>query len=159
MIKFDPKKLRVETFWVKSLTTALGGAIRVVDEEESSDTHEVYHRLPVPLAVVRKFKTRHKTMKYIRPCLIAVCYYEDRVIALERHPAGCMGARVEKNKRGVFDTWVPAIVKNLEEKIQPLLETGGRQWFFDGRYMFSFEEDIKTSVRKVEFRTKDGRFR
>lgn len=172
MIKFDVRKLRIETYWVKSLTTALGGAIRVLDEELSEGTKEVYHRIPVPMAVVRQFKTRHKTMKYIRPCLIAVAYYDDRAIALERHPAGCMGLREERFE-GVLKHWTPAMQDNIKRIIEPLVLASGvwneateeydfpekHDWFFDGRYIFTFETTKEAAIKKGEYLSKDGRFR
>ncbi len=174
MIKFDINKLRVETYWVKSLTTALGGAIRIVDEAASTDEKEVYNRLPVPLAVVRAFKTKHITMKYIRPCLIAVTYYDDRAIALERHPQGCMGERIEKNKeKGTWKEWYPLMQENINGILRPLVcatplwnkETEQfeprtrHDWYFDGRYIFTFEQPVESAVRKAEFLSTDGRFR
>ena len=175
MIKFDINKVRVETYYVKSLTTALGGAIRIVDEEVSTDEREVYHRLPVPMAVVRAFKKRYDTVKYLRPCLIAVTYYEDRVIALERHPAGCMGEREYIHTRRAAKNGVDAITekriwtsvseRNIEKVLRPFIEKHG-DWYFDGRYMFSFGKTVhgkyftaEEAVHIGDFLTQDGRFR
>ena len=159
MIKFDINKLRIETYWVKSLTTALGGAIQVLDEELSEGNDEVFNRIPVPMAVVRQFKVRHKTMKYMRPCLIAVCYYENRAIALERHPAGCMGLREEKYE-GVLKKWIPAMQHNITTVVRPALEASKQDWYFDGSYIFGFHGvSTDEAVRKGEFLSKDGKFR
>lgn len=174
MIKFNVNKLRVETYYVKSLTTALGGAIRILDEELSTDEQEVYHRLPVPLAVVRQFKTKHKTMNYISPCLVAVTYYGDRAIALERHPAGCMGERWERDSNDVLKEWIPASRYNINSMIRPLvsatpvwikekqiyMERPKVDWYFDGRYLFTFAKmTAEEAVSKGTFLTEDGRFR
>lgn len=156
MIKFDIEKLRVETYWVKSLTTALGGAIQILDEEKSSGNDEVFHRLPVPMSVVRQFKTKHKTMKYFRPCLIAVAYYDKRAIALERHPAGCMGLREEKFE-GTLKKWVPECQRNIDRCVRPLTQKG--DWYFDGRYMYTFDTTLEVAIKKADFLSKDGRFR
>lgn len=174
MIKFDIDKLRVETYYVKSLTTALGGAIRVVDEEVSTEGHEVYHRIPVPLAVVRRFKTTYKTLKFLRPCLVAVTYYENRAIALERHPLGCRGERETQGLREM-KRWIPKSERNIDDIIRPLIRPIKEQpeiynWYFDGRYIFTFERPNKkkgegrwlsadSAVMKAEFLSTDGRFR
>jgi len=174
MIKFDIDKLRVETYYVKSLTTALGGAIRVVDEEVSTEGHEVYHRIPVPLAVVRRFKTTYKTLKFLSPCLVAVTYYENRAIALERHPLGCRGERETQGLRGMT-RWVPKSEKNINDIIRPLVQPIKYKpkiynWYFDGRYIFTFERPNKKkdeerwlssddAVKKATFLSADGRFR
>ena len=161
MITFDINKLRVETYKVKALTTALGGSISVLDEEASTDQKEVYHRIKVPMSVIRAFQVRHKTMKYIRPVLVAVAFYENRAIAVERHPAGCMGERWEWTDAAerVTKQWIPAIRHNIEKKINPVLEKGGK-WYFDGRYIFTFDNmTAKEAVLKGERLSKDGRFR
>ncbi len=174
MIKFDIDKLRVETYYVKSLTTALGGAIRVVDEEVSTEGHEVYHRIPVPLAVVRRFKTTYKTLKFLSPCLVAVTYYENRAIALERHPLGCRGERETQGLREM-KRWIPKSEQNIDDIIRPLVrpikdEPEIYNWYFDGRYIFTFERPNKkkgegrwlsadSAVMKAEFLSTDGRFR
>lgn len=169
MIEFDINKLRVETYKVKALTTALGGSISVLDEEESTSDKEIYHRIKVPMSVVRAFQVRHKMMKYIRPCLIAVAFYEDRAIALERHPAGCMGERWERQidkTTGLRDKveivtsqWIPTLEYNINKVIRPLVEANTK-WFFDGRYIFSFDKGTPAeAVKKGKFLSKDGKFR
>ncbi len=168
MIEFDVNKLRIETYKVKALTTALGGSISVLDEEASTDRQEVFHRIRVPLAVVRQFQVRHKTMKYMRPCLIAVAFYDKRAIAIERHPAGCMGELYARDHGKDLDIhgklevimkkWVPAIEYNIEKVIRPLM--GNNTWYFDGRYIFTFNKTTaEQSVRHGDFLSKDGRFR
>lgn len=177
MIKFDINKLRIETYKVKALTTALGGSISVLDEEASTDRQEVFHRIRVPLAVVRQFQVRHKTMKYMRPCLIAVAFYGDRAIAIERHPAGCMGElfarrhakagsieeerKISEQREEVeeyMQRWVPAIEHNIENVIRPLMAKN--TWYFDGRYIFTFDKMTPAqSVKNGDFLSKDGRFR
>jgi hypothetical protein len=155
MIKFDVNKIRFETYWVKSLTTAMGGSISILDEDLSTSDREVYHRITVPLPVVRHFQTKHKTMKYIRPCLVAITYYENRAIALERHPAGCMGERESYGEQ-----WYSDSERNFDVKIRPLLEKGDKEWYFDGRFIFNFDKlTAADAVRKGDFLSKDGRFR
>lgn len=180
LIKFDIKQLRTELYWVKSLSTALGGSVRIVDEERTTaEGFEFYNRISVPLAVIRQFKKQYKTTKYIRPCLMAITYYGDRAIALERHPAGCMGNRFSESRDGTMQEWRPASVYNIENIIGPLVglnvdtyavEKSGsvtnavlvkakRQWYFDGRYMFSFKKSIDETVAEAEKLSSDGRFR
>ncbi len=169
MIEFDINKLRVETYKVKALTTALGGSISVLDEEVSTADNEVYHRVPVPMSVVRAFQVKHKTVKYLRPVLTAVAFYEDRAIALERHPAGCMGERwvsqldVEARGRldGVMKQWIPEIEHNIDTVIRPLIEKSETKYYFDGRYIFTFDDKMTTkqAIDKGCHLSKDGRFR
>jgi hypothetical protein len=174
MIEFDVNKLRVETFKVKALTTALGGSITILDEEETDRTgKEVFHRMKVPMSVVRAFQVRHKTMKYIRPCLVAVALYEDRAIALERHPAGCMGERLverlETDGNGwakvekVMKKWIPSIEFNIDNTLRPLMNASrerNEKWFFDGRYIFTFDGmTVDQAIAKGTPLSEDKRFR
>ena len=118
------------------------------------------------MSVIRAFQVRNKIMKYIRPVLVAVAFYENRAIAVERHPAGCMGEREMVSKRtGQIIKWTPVSQRNIEEKLRPFVEKHG-DWYFDGRYMFGFGKNVHgkyftpdEAVRSADFLTKDGRFR
>ena len=163
MIKFDANKLRIETHELKQCTTALGGSIRVVDEERSTEDNEVYKRIPVPLAVVRQFKNEHKRSKYLKPVVTAVTFYEDRVISLERHPNGCNGQKMERvqNLRGeeTYQPWTGRSGTHLS-KVAKMVE-GETEWFFDGRYIFKMDKatSIEDALEKGKKLTEDGKFR
>lgn len=160
MIKFEASKVRVDIVELKSCTTALGGSVSIVDTEASTPEREVYKRIPVPLAVARQFKVRYKTSKYIQPVLTAVVYYGDSVFALERHPMGCMGTRFTESLDGTHKEWVPESKRVLDEHIFPLLRgPRAKDWFFDGRYMFSLPYSPEESVSRGKYLTKDGKFK
>ena len=99
-----------------------------------------------------------RSLRVARPCLIAIAFYDNRAIALERHPAGCMGLREERFD-GVLKQWVPELQRNIDTIIRPLIEAKKNEWFFDGRYIFTFETETEQAVRKGEFLSKDGKFR
>ena len=87
MIPFQIEQMYVEHVYLKSVTTALGGSISIVDDERSTDAKEVYKKVKAPMAVVRKFVADNKKVsRYLKPVLTAVTFYGDHVVALERHP-------------------------------------------------------------------------
>lgn len=160
MNKFDPNEIRIEIHDLKSCTLALGGSARVVDHEKSSGRKEVYKRIPVPSVVARKFKGDHKRTKYIKPIVTAFIYYGDTVIALERHPLGALGERVSHGLRGDKKEWTPMSAINIREIVKPVAEDDSLEWYFDGRYMFAFDDvDMRNISNAGRSLTSDGRFR
>lgn len=161
MIKFDQSKISFQIVLLKSITQALGGSIQVVDEEKSVGKKEVMERITVPLAVARAFIMRHKKVtKYLKPVYTALVKYEDRIIAMERHPMGAMGELVTEGLDGELIMWKPYSQINLERLVSPLLNNSKREWFFDGRYVFSFEQSMIQNVLSSGVPlTNDGKFR
>ena len=152
MIKFDINQLNVEVVYLKSATTALGGSISVIDQEKSTPKKEVLKRIATPLAVVRSFIQRHKKVtKYLKPTLAAIIKYDGMVVALERHPLGALG---ELEEEGLFGkkTWEPATIANIEQHIKPIVANQMRDWYFDGRYVYSFSsKDMDSVMRESAF--------
>lgn len=158
MIKFDSSKLRTEHVHLKACTTALGGSVRVVDDHLTATTgKEVYKKVKVPMAVVRAFQETHKMSQYFKPVVTALVYYEDQVVAMERHPLGTLGQDVAENFLGEMRTWVSDCERNIERFIKP--RTTENDWYVDGKYIYHFANDIDSSVREGDFMTKDGKFR
>ncbi len=158
MIKFKPDMLRVEIYDMKSCTTALGGSMRIVKDGAED---EACTRIPVPLAVARQFKVRYKTSKYIKPVLVAAVYYGESIIALERHPLGCMGERFSESLDGTMKEWSPTVSRNIDNIIIPLTTglAARHDWYFDGRYMFTVGAKLDEAIYKSKYLTKDGLFR
>lgn len=161
MIKFDPAELSYEVVLLKNITQALGGSIQIVDEEKTIGDKEVYQRVPVPLSVARAFIMKHqKVTKYLKPVLTAIVKYGDRVIAMERHPMGGMGERVSIGLDGEPVMWTPYSQSNLDRFVLPTLYNSNRDWFFDGRYVYSFtNNDIEEVLHSGVSVTNDNKFR
>lgn len=161
MIKFDPAELSYEVVLLKNITQALGGSIQIVDEEKTIGDKEVFQRVPVPLSVARAFIMKHqKVTKYLKPVLTAIVKYGDRVIAMERHPMGGMGERVSTGLDGEPVMWTPYSQTNLDRFVLPTLYNSKRDWFFDGRYVYSFtNNDIEEVLHGGVSVTQDNKFR
>jgi hypothetical protein len=162
MIHFDQSLLSVEIVQLKMVTTSLGGSISVVDEAASAKAkRETTKRVEVPMAVARAFimKTK-KITKYIKPVYTAVVRYGKHVIALERHPLAGLGALETEGFDGKPRRWIPDCEANINQLIKPMLASNTHKWYFDGRYMFSFEQDdLQVAAACGANLTEDGRFR
>ena len=115
MIKFDITKVTTEVVYLKSVTTALGGSITVLDSSASTAKKEVTVRVPVPMAVARAFiQHNQKITKYLKPAPTAIVRYDGMVIALERHSLGSLGEMIEEGFDGVRRAWEPHAKTNIE---------------------------------------------
>jgi len=161
MITFDQDKITFDFVYLKSITQALGGSISIIDEEKTFGKQEVTKRCPVPLSVARAFIMKHKKVtKYLKPVLTAIVRYDGRVISMERHPMGSMGELVHEGFDGEPVMWESYSQSNLDKLIYPLMQNSKRQWYFDGRYVFSFEnQDLDKLVNTAPTMTADNRFR
>ncbi len=160
MIKFDSDLLSIEVVQLKTVTTSLGGAISIVDNDRTTEEEEVYTRIRVPMAVARQFREHHKISTYIHPVWTAVVYYDTHIIALERHPLGAAGAATIKDDKGNVRMWIPKCQEYIEEYVVAIINQSPRDWYFDGRYVYSFRAaDAAAAILHSEFLTHDGRFR
>jgi hypothetical protein len=161
MIPFDPSKITTEFVLLKSITQALGGSISVVDEEKTIGKKEILKRLPVPLSVARAFIMKHKKLtRYLKPVVTAITRYDGRIISLERHPLGTMGELHYEGLSGELVTWESSSQVNFKKNILPMLMNNKRNWFFDGRYIFSFEDqNLDDVIAKSTSITTDNHFR
>ena len=174
MIRFELEKLHVRYVMLKACTTALGGSVRIVDElATAADARgrEIYRKMDVPMALIRAFVQKHKTSQYLKPVPAAITTYDNHVVAIERHPLGSVGTLEEDIRHsGLFDegpsVWRSQSERNIQESFRQLVNKpdatiGGnaREWFIDGKYIWSFEENQARCVQKAEWLSSDGKFR
>lgn len=159
MVIFDVSALRVEKVFMKSCTTAQGGSMLVLDEAESERTgKEILHRIPVPMAVIRQLQQRHKMSRYLKPVPTALVYYGDLVVAVERHPLGTQGEMTYEGLDGTTE-WHTDSESNIMRVLEPLVMHSDREWFIDGKFIYTFPVDVLTSVEEGEYLSADGKFR
>jgi hypothetical protein len=162
MITFDPAKLQFEFYRLKSVTTAMGGSITVVNEDETIITgKEVHQRIGVPMALARNFIKRcSKVMKYLKPTWVCLAVYEEHVIAIERHPLSSMGVLSTKDEKGNESKWTPSMVSNWNLNLKPYVTTDHVDWFFDGRFVYKFESpSVSHAVHQADAVSEDQHFR
>lgn len=158
MIEFDRSKLVVDFVQLKTITTALGGSMSIIDQEKSTPDEEVTTRFEVPMAVARAFIASTKFTKYLKPVWCAILRYGDHIVAMERHPLVALGTLEIEGPFGV-KPWVPHIQHQLNDVVDPLVNID-RRWYFDGRYLYALGSDATDDViRDAEFLSADGHFR
>lgn len=133
MIKYDHSKLTIEYSMVKSITTALGGSMRVRVEENE------YERVEIPFAVARRFKARHKTTKYITDVYCAVVKYDGRVVAVER-------ARDNNQSKDDFQC-----VSRIHSVVGPLVAEN--DFLTDGTMIYRYKQDSEPTTLSANFET------
>ena len=160
MIRFDSTQLVIDFVQLKSITTSLGGSMSVIDDTNPVVDKEVTKRIPVPMALARAFiMSTKKVTKYLKPVWVAVARYGDHIVALERHPMVSLGSLEMEGPFGM-KRWIPNIERNINDIILPTIATGTKEWYFDGRYIYSFDQnDLDTTVRGARYLSADGHFR
>lgn len=153
MIPFDISEVHVEHVRLKSVTTALGGSISIVDTKRSTSDREFYTKVRIPMAVARAFIKLHEVRNYLKPVLTAVTFYGNHAVALERHPLGSAGQEITE---GLFGErlWVSQSEQNLDGFLMPLTMTG--DWYTDGTHVFEVHQH---DIDEATHLTRDGRFR
>lgn len=180
MIKFDRTKLAVTRHLLKRVTTALGGAITLVNPEEEAEAEAAIAaaiaagatelearaknktkgtRIEIPFAVARQFIKLTKFTQYPKPVEIAVMSYDGMVVNLERDILTNI-----KDGRQEGDVWMPHLERFLTLFDQTVLPEDA--WYFDGRYVYSFPsnllETLQTSSEAspiMDILSRDGIFR
>lgn len=162
MIKYDHSKLSVEIVRLKSVTTAMGGSISIIDETRSGEKKEVMTRIIVPMSVARSFiMASRKITKYLKPIYVAVIRYQNNVVALEGHPLGGFGLLESEQLDGTMKRWEPTSQYNIDHSLRDKTSVGGYEWYFDGRYVYTFpnSQTEAEAVRNGDHLSADGKFR
>lgn len=160
MIAFDTALVTFDIVRLKTITTALGGSMSVIDEATSTDKKEVLKRIELPLAVARDFIQRHgKITRYLKPVYIGIARYGNLVISLERHPLSTFGELESESVDGTMRRWEPDMVTHFEQ-ISKAIELSANKWYFDGRYAYAFAQECLTeTLNQGQKLTDDGQFR
>lgn len=152
MIKFDSTKMSVDHLKVKSVTTALGGSIRVLDENHLKVTgEEKYTKLKVPYAVARAFIKKHKRSNFINPITTAIIQYDNIVVALELY-----NAIIEDIPS---TEWISQSEKNIRKVLYKLENTDSDSWYIDGMYVYQIPNNLNSIIKDAEKLSYDGKFR
>lgn len=147
MITLDLSLLTVEYVYLKSITTALGGAMIVVDGVDGSNPK----RIIIPFALSRQFIKKYEIGTYLKPVVVAVARYAGHIVAIERHPLGSVGTETSNGFGGKPSLWISEIEKSVTIQLEPFIL--GHQWYTDGVFMYRVLHDNPDDL------TADGRFK
>lgn len=158
MIKFNPELLRVEYAALSHITTALKGSMRLVTQNDEG--HDVETRYPIPFAVARAWKEEYKTTKYLVPIPVAVVYYDEMVIMVEKGPVLPEYMREDPETYGSLfgDKPFTARVEESVDHMKKLGEEG--DWHTDGFSIYKMPTDLEMDFERFgQPLTADHKFR
>lgn len=155
MIPFEHNKLAITHVKMKSVTTAGGGSMRIVDEEITDK--EVYKRVELPYAVARAIIVKLKRSKFFKPLVVAVATYDGLVLMLEHQHHYEDPNDMPKKLDG---TWLSNTERHFEGTLKPLTEQiAGGSWYIDGSLVYWLPTDVNRFVHHCEPVTSDRKFK
>ena len=155
MIKFNPDLVRFEYCLIKSVTTALGGSVRLYDAEESKRLGKsVTARYEVPFAVARQFKEAHKHTDYLVPVLGCLVWYGDQIVMIDRGPH-------HLNHENLFgeNKWTSSLETTYNKHGRAVCAMKPDTWFTDGTYVYQVPDDLEMAINMGENLTNDRMMR
>ena len=152
MFEFNPDKLAVNLYKIKQITTALGGSIRVLDEDHYNKTgEERFTKKKVPFAVARKFIKQHGRSQFLKPMLTAVTEYDGVVVSLELFNPITSNYTEEQ--------WIPQSKQNVNKFLYPLQSSDEGRWCIDGKHVYWLPNDDRQILNSSIELSRDGKFR
>ena len=156
MINFDINLVRFEYVKLKSVSTALGGSLRVVDEELSKDAEkDVTKRYVLPFAVARQYQQRNKARgsSYLVPIDACLVWFGDQIVMVERR------TYIDHTDSNLVSgrKWISTSEMNFDKYVKP--KTTSDRWYTDGSFIYELPENILDVIKDAEYLTQDGLFR
>ena len=154
MLKFDPSLVTFQFIKVKSISTGMGGCIRFLDEEKTTDAKDVFITKDIPIICAASWKKLHKTSSYFKPVEACACLYDGNVIAIEKSTFGNR-TYIDPLTQEIHE-WIPNMYK-LYDEIIDMCE--GSDMYFDGAYIYGFEGTVENAIADGEWISEKGNFR
>lgn len=150
---YESAKLTVRRVKIKSVTTALGGALRILDESEGAKPN-TYTRYTLHASAARAF-VKNNPGEFAIPVPGAILMYGDSVVAVELAPKDLTRAGDQEG----LDQWNPNVVQNAKLLNDEIEKEGS--WYFDGTYVFRFRysDDVPGAWASAPLLAKSGEFR
>ncbi len=161
MIPFNPELIRFEYVRLKSVSTALGGSLRILDQELSDRADEqITVRYEVPFAVARQYQKRNKPSSYLIPVDACIVWYGDQIVNIEKRSVAINHDRngIDMTDLNGGNTW-PADSEICFNKYVLLMVSKTDRWYTDGIYLYELPENISNVIRDATRLTNDGIFR
>ncbi len=157
MVKFNVEKLVVKYQMMSSITPALGGSMRLAHYDENDQ--EVITRVAIPFAVARSWKEEYKQTKYMVPIPVAVVYYDEMVVMIEKGPQLPKYMLEDPEKYGaLFDDEKP-FTAHVESNLKIIQRNVNERWHTDGTMMYELPQDLEHAFKTSQQLTADGVFK
>lgn len=155
LFSFDATKVSFQKIKIKSISTMMGGVLVYLDEEQSTPTKEVFHRMKIPSSLALLFKKMYKHTQFLKPQEVCLMKYEGKVIGVEKH---IINERFEHNREGVLVEWRSYMELNLSTALRRMYNISS-EWYFDGSYIYSFQDQVSELGYSGLPLSADGKFR
>ncbi len=159
-VKFDPELLSVIPVEVKSLSIALGGSIRIVDDEDKTDVKGLL--MDIPYHLVRRFKGVAGATKFIVPNKAEVIMYGDQPVCFERFPyAAYKTEQLRQTMPEDLKNWKSWSQRILDRVILPYIQSTSNQfqWCIDGYFIYALPKNQSDWVKSSSALNAEGTFR
>ena len=159
LFRFEPSMITFKKVKISNLSYSFGGTLTILDEDRSTPGHDVYKRYPIPLALARVFKEKHRISKFLVPIEGCIMMYRGNVVAIEK---AAFNERYYTDSNEEIKEWQPTM-EGVFKKIKLMTYSGN--WYFDGSYIYSFRnhatkaDDVKQAIQAGELLSDDGCFR
>lgn len=154
-VLFNPEMLQFATAQVKSVTTALGGAIRVVIDPENSKGE----RMVMPFHLARNYMKEQKGGDYLVPRHSEILLYDRHPIGFEGFPYKAYMSATREELDIAIEQWSSRIRRILQNKIIDYIKKDTiHSWYIDGYVLYGLVDE-SLWINGSEPLTKDGTFR
>lgn len=150
LFKFNPAKMEIRYELVTAITEALGGSMRIVDQDifNNEDRRMVTTRLPLPFAVARAVKKQNKNKsEFLVPVYMAIVTYEGVIVHIER-------ATFDQHEQRLDSTSERA-VRVIREKVQDVQKGN---WYTDGTVIYQIPHTAFNLNENKTYLTSSKRF-
>lgn len=154
MIPYDNSLVRFEYVELKSVSQALGGSVRIIDQDASEQQDkEVTVRYEVPFSVARDFVKTHKPASFIVPKDACIVWFGDQIVAIETRP--------DTDHRHIDlpsgQSWMSLAQLNFNRTLSK--QAVGPNWFTDGTFVYELPSNLEAQIQSADYLTHDGLFR
>lgn len=136
-VPFDPSLLSFSKCQIKSVTTALGGACRVV----TPDSDHRGFRVPVPFHLSRSYIKREKSGEYMSPKHSEIIMYDGNPICFEAFPYKAHFSDTMEVLQKNISKWKSRARRALDRSIVPHIESDDViKWYIDGYVIYGLPD-------------------
>lgn len=154
-VLFNPDLLQFATAQIKSVTTALGGAARVVISEDNPKGE----RLIMPFHLARNYMKEQKGGDYLAPRHSEILLYDKHPIGFEGFPYKAYMSATRDELDLAIDMWTSRIRRILQKHIIDYIKKDDiHNWCIDGYVLYGLIDE-SLWLKGSEPLNKDGTFR
>jgi len=161
MIQFNSELIRFEYVKLKSVSVAMGGSLRILDQELSTPDKQMTARYQVPYAVARQYQQANTPSSYIVPVDACIAWYGDQIVNIEKRAAAIIShdhMGIDMTDLEGQDRWMSEAEFNFNRDVAPIVSNSD-QWYTDGTFIYELPSDMNIAIHGADRLSEDGMFR